>query len=279
LSDPAATPAGDSPEAELVAPGAVAADTQSAPPARSSNFVGAGILVLWLALGAELLVAREPPRPFTFAFVMVGWLLSVMAHEYSHALVAWLGGDHTVKAKGYLDFDPRRYGAWQTTLFIPLLALALGGIGFPGGAVYLRNDLMRSRLWRAAASLAGPAATGAILLVLAGALQIWATGGGGDALFSALTMLAWLQAMALVLNLLPLPGFDGFNTIRPFLPARLAPAIGRVQGVTTVALLVLLFVVPGGAAPLLIAAGALSRALGLQGEALQDAWAAFHFWR
>ena len=59
---------------------------------------------------------------------------------------------------GYLSFDPRRYGDLGTSLVIPLLALALGGIGFPGGAVYLRNDLMRSPFWRAAASTSlGPA--------------------------------------------------------------------------------------------------------------------------
>ncbi len=104
---------------------------------------------------------------------MVGWLLTVMAHEFAHAVVGWLGGDHTVKAKGYLDFDPRHYGSWQTTLLIPLAALALGGVGFPGGAVYLRDDLMRGRFWRSAAALAGPAATLAILLVLATVLGLW----------------------------------------------------------------------------------------------------------
>lgn len=141
-----------------------------APAARPSNLVGAGILAAWLVLGAALLIARQPPHFVTFAFVIVGWLLSVMAHEFSHARVAWMAGDHTVKAKGYLDFDPRRYGSLQTTVVVPVLALALGGIGFPGGAVYLRIDLMRGRVWRAAAALAGPAATAAILLVLAAAL-------------------------------------------------------------------------------------------------------------
>ena len=210
---------------------------------------------------------------------MVGWLLAVMVHEFSHALVAWLGGDHTVKAKGYLDFDPRRYGNLQTTLVIPILALALGGIGFPGGAVYLRGDLMRSRLWRAAASLAGPAATAVMLILLAVGLDVWASFGATSDLFPALSMLAFLQAMALILNLLPLPGLDGFNAIRPFLPRSWAPGIVRAQVLAPLALLGVVFFVPGGGALLFRAAARLSLALGLRPDALAYGWQAFYFWR
>ncbi len=259
---------------------AVAERAPSAPPARSSNLVGAAILAVWMVLGAALILAPRPPHVLTFAFVMLGWLLSVMAHEFSHALVGWMAGDHTVKAKGYLDFDPRRYGSWQTSLVIPLAALVLGGVGFPGGAVYLRDDLMRGRLWRSAAALAGPAATGLILLALAAILDLWAARGaaGGD-LYPALTMLAFLQAMALILNLLPIPGFDGFNALRPFLPRGLAPTIRRLERLATLALLALIFLVPGGGALMFSAAARLSAALGLQGDALQYGWDAFHFWR
>jgi Zn-dependent protease len=193
-------------------------------------------------------------------------------------LVGWLGGDHTVKAKGYLDFDPRRYGSWQTTILIPLAALALGGVGFPGGAVFLRADLMRGRLWRSAAALAGPAATAAILLGLSALLHLWAGPPSGD-LYPALSLLAFLQAMALILNLAPLPGLDGFSAIRPFLPPSMEPALRRIEGLATLALLGLIFFVPGGGALLFRAAARLSLALGLHGDALQQGWDAFHFWR
>ena len=254
------------------------AEPTASRPAQPSNLIGSAILAIWLALGAALVLAPQPPHVLTFAFVMVGWLLTVMAHEFAHAVVGWLGGDHTVKAKGYLDFDPRRYGNWQTTLLVPLAALALGGVGFPGGAVYLRDDLMRGRLWRSAAALAGPAATLAILLVLAVVLDLWPGVASGD-LYPALSMLALLQAMALILNLLPIPGLDGFSAIRPFLPDAWGPAIRRTQGLATLGLLALIFFVPGGGAFLFRAAAGLGGALGLKGEALQQGWDAFHFWR
>lgn len=248
---------------------------------KANPLVGLGILLAWLALGAWLW--RAPNGVAVFAFVMVGWILSVMVHEFSHAAVARLGGDRTVTEKGYLSFDPRRYGDLGVSLVIPLLALAIGGIGFPGGAVYIRNDLIRSRLWRSAASLAGPAATLVILLALAFGLSFWAGWGveepGPVALFEALTVLAFLQAMGLILNLLPIPGLDGFGAIRPFLPASLNPHIRKAEGLVMVGLLLVIFWVPGASAVLFRAAATLGLALGLNLDALRAGWAAFHFWQ
>ena len=257
-----------------------AASPPQAPP-KPNPFVGPGILLLWIAFGAALLL--QPSGPLVFAFVMVGWILSVMAHEFSHAAVAWLGGDHTVAEKGYLSLDPRRYGDLGVSLVLLLIALLLGGVGFPGGAVYLRNDLMRGRVWRAAASLAGPGATLLILLALAFCLSFWAgwgvAGAGSVALFEALTVLAFLQAMGLILNLLPIPGLDGFGAIRPFLPAGLTPHIRKAEGLVMVGLLLLIFWVPGASALLFKAAAGLGVALGLDLDALREGWSAFHFWR
>jgi Zn-dependent protease len=249
--------------------------------ARPFNPIGFVILVLWLGQGTALLAMAEPPHILTFAFVMVGWLLSVMAHEFGHALVGFLAGDHTVKAKGYLDFDPRRYTDPFISLGIPILALALGGVGFPGGAVYLRQDLMRGRLWRAAASIAGPAVTAILFLGLALGLRLWGVAAGQvhSELYPALSILAFLQAMALILNLLPIPSLDGFNTIRPFLPGAWGPGIRKAEGLSMVLLLVLVFVIPGASAVLFRAAATLSVAAGLDPTALNYGWKAFHFWQ
>jgi Zn-dependent protease len=202
-----------------------------------------------------------------------------MAHEFSHAGVAYLAGDHTVRDKGYLSFDPRRYGDLGTSLVIPLIALALGGIGFPGGAVYLRNDLMRSPAWRAAASLAGPAATLLVLLLLAFVLALWSRAALPGPLFDALAMLAFLQATALILNLLPLPGLDGFNAIRPFLPKSWAPTLHKLDAVALLILLAAVFFIPGFSALLFGLAATLAAALGVPVDAIQSGWDAFHFWK
>ncbi|HZZ33150.1 MAG TPA: site-2 protease family protein [Phenylobacterium sp.] len=256
-------------------------DTAAPAPAKPNPFVGPAILLVWLALGAW--IVAQPNRVAVFTFVLVGWILSVMVHEFSHAATAWLGGDRTVTEKGYLSFDPRRYGDLGVSLVLPLLALAMGGVGLPGGAVYIRNDLIRNRAWRSAASLAGPAATLVLLLAIAFGLSFWAgwgvSGPGRVTLFEALTVLGFLQAMGLILNLLPIPGLDGFGAIRPFLPARLTPHIRRAEGLVMVGLLLVIFWVPGASAILFRAAATLSLGLGLDLDALQGGWRAFHFWQ
>lgn len=246
---------------------------------RPANAVGAILALVWAGLGFLLAQASAPPALLTFGFIMLGWVLSVMAHEFSHAAVAYLGGDVTVAQKGYLSFDPRRYGDVGVSLVLPLLALALGGVALPGGAVYLRTDLMRSRAWRAAASLAGPGATRAILIVLASVLRLLSAAGWETPLVPALALLAFLQAMALILNLLPIPGLDGFNAIRPFLPESWSPYIRKAEGLAIVLLLAAVFLVPGFGRLLFGSAAALSLSLGLDPAAISEGWRAFHFWR
>jgi Zn-dependent protease len=246
---------------------------------RPANAVGAILLVVWAALGFLLAKAGAPSGVLTFGFIMLGWVLSVMAHEFSHAAVAYLGGDVTVAQKGYLSFDPRRYGDVGVSLVIPLLALALGGVALPGGAVYLRTDLMRTKLWRSAASLAGPGATLAILIVLTSVLRLTAAAEWESPLIPALSLLAFLQAMALILNLLPIPGLDGFNALRPFLPEAWAPQIRKAEGLAIVLLLAAVFLFPPAGHLLFGSAASLGLTLGLDPAAINEGWRAFHFWR
>jgi Zn-dependent protease len=92
-------------------------------------------------------------------------------------------------------------------------------------------------------------------------------------------MLAFLQATALILNLLPLPGLDGFNAIRPFLPQAWAPMIRKLDAFAIVILLAAIFLVPGLSDALFGGAALLAMLLGVPGEAMQAGWSAFHFWR
>ena len=103
----------------------------------------------------------------TFIIVLLGWVFSLCVHEFSHAAVAYAGGDTTVREKGYLTFNPLKYTHPVYSLLLPLLFLALGGIGLPGGAVYIETWRLRSRRWISAVSLAGPASN-LILAILLG---------------------------------------------------------------------------------------------------------------
>jgi Zn-dependent protease len=150
-----------------------------------------------------------------FIVVIIGWIFSLCLHEFSHALVAYYGGDTTVKDKGYLSFNPLKYTHPMLSIVIPLIFLALGGIGLPGGAVYIESWRIRDRRWLSAVSLAGPLANLILAVLLGLLLQVKSIALSNIGV--ALAFLAFLQVSAVVLNLIPLPPLDGFGIISPFL--------------------------------------------------------------
>jgi Zn-dependent protease len=181
----------------------------------------------------------------TFIFVLVGWIFSLCLHEFAHAAVAYLGGDTSVREKGYLTFNPLRYVDPVTSLLIPLAFLLLGGIGLPGGAVYIDRSRLRSKYWECAVALAGPAAN----LVVAGVLVLMLGAGVVPANAApAVAFLALLQVTAILLNLLPVPPLDGYGTIAPFLPRNLRMTFGRWGSISLWILLAVLWFVPAASA-------------------------------
>src|SRR5512143_478968 len=102
----------------------------------------------------------------TFLVVIIGWIFSLCLHEFSHALVAYYGGDYTVREKGYLTFNPFKYTHPLFSLVLPMLFLLMGGIGLPGGAVYIERRLIRSKFWLSAMSLAGPMSNLLLAIIL-----------------------------------------------------------------------------------------------------------------
>ncbi len=223
-----------------------------------------------------LITETGPVGIVTFAFVLLGWMLSVMIHEFGHAVVAWLGGDPTVVGKGYLSLDPLRYMDSMTSLILPVIVLAIGGIGLPGGAVYLRPDLMRSAAWRSASSLAGPIGTLLVMLGLAGILWVSRE---PSPFAAAVSLLAFLQATALILNLLPIPGLDGYGVLSPFLPPAVETRLRPIGGIAFIALVLLMFAVPAFGRLLFGSAFALSQLLGVDPQGVAAGWSAFQFWR
>jgi Zn-dependent protease len=171
-------------------------------------------------------------RVDVFLLVICGWLVSLCLHEYAHALVAFVAGDRGVADRGYLRLNPLKYTHPVLSIVLPVVAVILGGIGLPGGAVWVDHAHIRSRAKQSLISAAGPLTNVVFALVLAvpflagwgprivvnelGQYQV-AGAGAHIEFWAALALLAFLQVTASVLNFLPVPGLDGGNILQPWL--------------------------------------------------------------
>jgi Zn-dependent protease len=162
----------------------------------------------WVTLGTVLLIFG-------------GWAVSLCLHEFGHAITAYKGGDREVYFKGYLSLDPRRYTDPVFSLVFPLILLAIGGIPLPGGAVWINHHALRSRRTETLVSLAGPLmnlVSGLLLIVVVRIMDPAADGYQTPALAGALSFLGLLQIFAFLLNILPIPGLDGWGALEPYMP-------------------------------------------------------------
>ncbi|MFB7910137.1 site-2 protease family protein [Kitasatospora sp. NPDC056076] len=172
-----------------------------------------------------------------FLFVVSGWMVSLCLHEYAHARTALHGGDITVGAKGYLTLNPLKYANILLSFVLPIIFVILGGIGLPGGSVWIERSRIQGRLKHSLISAAGPLVNlviGAALLIPVGAG--WLDGSDQHAVWNgyelnvspfacALGFLGLLQISAAVLNLLPVPGLDGYGIVEPWLSYKTRRAV------------------------------------------------------
>jgi Zn-dependent protease len=179
-----------------------------------------------------------------FLFVVSGWIVSLCLHEFGHAFFAYRSGDRSVADKGYLTLNPLKYTDVALSFVLPVLFLLLGGIGLPGGAVYIDRGAIRGRLRHSLISAAGPLANLVFAIVLGVILTNLATTLDHALFWSGLAFLAFLQVTAAVLNLLPVPGLDGFGIVEPYLPRQWVYQANRVGGYAFMALLALLWIPP-----------------------------------
>jgi Zn-dependent protease len=222
---------------------------------------------------------RADERLAVVLFVAGGWLVSLCLHEFGHALVALWGGDRSVVAKGYLTLNPLRYTEVGLSLVLPLLFLLMGGLGLPGGAVWVNRGAIRSRAMRSFTSLAGPLMSALVGLVAAGPFLLgWAPLRDHPTFASALALLALLQVTAVIINLLPVPGLDGFGVLEPFLSRRTLERLGPVRRWGWLVLFVLLFWTPRGSELFWDTAGRVLDLLDVSRSAAVAGLRSFQFW-
>jgi tetratricopeptide (TPR) repeat protein len=206
--------------------------------------------------------------------VIVGWIASVCLHEFGHAIVAYWGGDTTVKDKGYLTLNPLKYTDIGYSLALPVVFLILGGIALPGAAVYINHTLLRSRAWNSAVSAAGPLMTGGVAIALSLPFQ-WGWANDDGWFWSALALLASYQVAALCFNLFPVPSFDGFGILEPWLSKPLQKTARRWGRYGYLALFAILWTVPDANRAFWSLVNGISQILGIPNDKISAAYLMF----
>lgn len=163
-------------------------------------------------------------------------------HEYAHAWMAYKMGDKSIKLRGRLTMNPLAH-------IDPVGAVMIALIGFGWGRptpVDERN-FKDPRKGIALTALAGPVANlllGFVLLFIATAF--YSLSGIvetvlGVAIYNFLYISAQITIYLAVLNLIPIPGFDGFSVLSVFLTDKQYYTIMANQQMISLVVIVLLF--------------------------------------
>ena len=170
----------------------------------------------------------------TISIAAIPILFAITLHEAAHGYVARHFGDMTAYREGRISLNPIRHIDPIGTIALPLLTLALGGILFgwakpvPVNFGALRHP-KKDMLWVA---LAGPASN--LLMAMGWAIFYKVALLNPDSYFAeALLQMAAvgikINAVLLVLNLLPLPPLDGGRVAVSLLPNRQAFQLAKLE--------------------------------------------------
>jgi len=207
-----------------------------------------GGVATWLGSGSGFAV---------FVFVFGLYFTVLCLHEFAHAYTAHRGGDTSIAARGYLDLNPLRYVNPVLSLLLPAIYLIIGALPLPGASVLVDRSAIRTRAGAALVSAAGPlmnvvAAAISMALVALFAPTVDSFNGVTEinqfaphwAFWAGLSFFAYVQVAVAILNLIPVPGLDGYGIIEPYLRYETRRALDPIRPYGILAVLLLLFAFP-----------------------------------
>ncbi|WP_406267555.1 site-2 protease family protein [Nocardia sp. NBC_00881] len=175
-----------------------------------------------------------------FVLVVFGWIVTLCLHEFAHAFTAWRAGDREVELRGYLTLNPLKYSHPLLSIVLPMVFIALGGIGLPGGAVYVHTHNVAPRTQRIISG-AGPFVNALCAVLLLAVVRFAGSASAHPAFWFGMSFLAFLQITATLLNLIPLPGLDGYGIVEPSLSYRTRRSLDQFKPFGMLILFALLF--------------------------------------
>ena len=172
----------------------------------------------------------------TAAVMVLPLLFAITVHEAAHGWMARRLGDRTAEMLGRLTLNPFKHVDPIGTVLVPAILLVAGGFIFgwakpvpvdPRNFDHPRRDM-------AAVAAAGPMVNLVMALIWAVIAKIGLLLAAVSPWISVPLVLMgkigiFLNAILMVLNLLPLPPLDGGRVVIGLLPERLADKVARIE--------------------------------------------------
>ncbi len=169
--------------------------------------------------------------------ILVVVFFSLPFHEYAHAFIANKLGDSTAKDLGLLTINPITHFSGLGAACLLLL-----DFGWANPVPINSNNFKNPRRDMAITALAGPcsnilaAMLGSFIVNLfykIGFLNVWLT--------VFLTYYISINVGLAVINMIPLPGFDGYKVLQVFIPQKFLPKYYRHQRIIFITIFLFVF--------------------------------------
>jgi Zn-dependent protease len=173
------------------------------------------------------------------AGIAVALIVGITFHEFSHAYVADVLGDHRPRALGRVSLNPVNH-------IDPIGAVFFLVAGFGWGKPVPVNigALRPGRIGMALVSAAGPLANVIVAVVAAIVFRVLDIVGAGGFTLDIMSAIVYFNLLLAIFNLIPIPPLDGYNAVLAFLSPRNAMTVQRYAPYGVIALL-LLVLLPG----------------------------------
>ena len=182
-----------------------------------------------------------------YILIAIPILFAITLHEVAHGWVAKQNGDNTAASLGRLSINPIKHIDPVGTVIVPILLLYFFGapFGWAKPVPVNWNKLNKPKRDMALVALAGPAANlimmivWAIILKLADSMSAeWWNLSQSIIYIANIGIL--INAVIMILNLIPIPPLDGSRVVSSLIPDRWAAAYSRIEPYGIVIVLVLM---------------------------------------
>ena len=175
-------------------------------------------------------------------------LFAITLHEVAHGWVALKLGDRTAQMMGRLTLNPIKHIDPIGTLLVPGILLLLGGFifGWAKPVPISYRNLNKPKTDMAWVALAGPMANLVMAVIWALVAKVGLTLAQSQIVMGEAMMFmgvagVLINAMLMMLNLLPLPPLDGGRILVSMLPGPMSWQVSRIEPYGFFILLALLY--------------------------------------